>query len=439
MEERSPKRQRLQTSWIPYAPECNFPIQNLPYGIFRPTQSEDPRPGVAIGDQVLDLKVLHENGLFGKTTHLDSKAFTKAVLNDFMAQGRSAWKEARTILTHLLAVDTATLRDDEKLKKKALHPIDQVILELPAQIGDYTDFYSSKHHAYNVGVMFRGKDNALQPNWTWLPVGYHGRSSSVVISGTDLHRPKGQLDVEEGKKPPLHAPCRLLDFELEMAFFIGGPGNKLGQPISMKDAEEHIFGLVVMNDWSARDIQRWEYVPLGPFGAKNFGTTISPWIVTLEALEGFKISNQVQDPTPLPYLQEEKDKPLSTYNIELEVTLQGKEHKAPHTISRTNSKYLYWNFKQQLVHHTVTGCNMRAGDLLGSGTISGPSETEYGSLLELCWKGTKTIPFPDGSTRKFIQDGDEINMIGYAQGEGYRIGFGPCKGKILPALVDSLL
>jgi len=240
-------------------------------------------------------------------------------------------------------------------------------------------------------------------------------------------------------KKPIHGPCKLLDIELEMAVFIGGPGNKLGHPISMKDAEDHIFGLVVMNDWSARDIQRWEYVPLGPFGAKNFGTTVSPWIVTLEALETFKIPNQTQDPTPLPYLQEEKGNGLHAYNVNLEVTLQGKEHKQPYTISRTNSKYLYWNFKQQLVHHTVTGCNMRAGDLLGSGTISGPEESEYGSMLELCWKGSKDISFPDGSKRKFIQDGDEINLIGYAQGEGYRIGFGNCKGRILPALVDSLL
>jgi len=359
------------------------------------------------------------------------------VLNDFMAQGRLAWKEARAILTHLLEADTTILRDDEKLKKKALHPIDKVILEIPAQIGDYTDFYSSRYHAYNVGVMFRGKDNALQPNWTWLPVGYHGRSSSVVVSGTDIHRPKGQLEVENG--PPVHGPCKMLDIELEMAAFVGGPGNKLGHPISMKEAEDHIFGLVLMNDWSARDIQRWEYVPLGPFGAKNFGTTISPWIVTLEALEPFKIPNQKQDPTPLPYLQEEKGKTLETYDIKLHVTLQGKEHKVPQILSGANSKYLYWNFKQQLVHHTVTGCNMRAGDLYGSGTISGPDESEYGSMLELCWKGTKTINFPDGSTRKFLQDGDEINITGHAQAEGYRVGFGPCKGRILPTIVDSSL
>jgi len=304
-------------------------------------------------------------------------------------------------------------------------------MELPCSIGDYTDFYSSRYHATNVGIMFRGKDNALQPNWLHLPVGYHGRASSVVVSGTDIKRPNGQLAPD--LKTPSWGPCKLMDFELEMACFVGA-GNKLGEPITMANANDHIFGLTTMNDWSARDIQKWEYVPLGPFGAKNFGTTISPWIVTLEALEPFKVDNEEQkDPAPLPYLKEPEGSKLECYDIKLDVTVQSSEMKEPSVVSKSNAKYLYWNFKQQLVHHTVTGCNMRPGDLLGSGTISGPEEAEYGSMLELCWKGTKEIPMNDGSIRKFLRDGDEVNMVGYCQGDGYRIGFGDCKGRVLPA------
>jgi fumarylacetoacetase len=301
---------------------------------------------------------------------------------------------------------------------------------LPARIGDYTDFYSSKNHAYNVGVMFRGPENALQPNYLWLPVGYHGRSSSVVLSGVDIHRPQGQISADE--KTPTFEPCKLLDFELELGFFYGGKGNKLGQPISMKEAEQHIFGVVLLNDWSARDIQKWEYVPLGPFGAKNFGTTISPWIVSMDALDAFRIPGIKQAPVPLAYLKEADGSDPAAYDINLNVSIRGKDMKDAFTVSRSNAKYLYWSMKQQLVHHTITGCNMNPGDLLGTGTISGPEPGSYGSMLEITWRGSKPVTLPDGSQRKFLLDGDEVLMTGFAQCEGYRIGFGECRGAILP-------
>jgi fumarylacetoacetase len=302
-------------------------------------------------------------------------------------------------------------------------------MHLPAKIGDYTDFYSSKSHAYNIGVMIRGKDNALQPNWSWLPVGYHGRASSVVLSGTDIHRPRGQLQPDE-TKPPVFDTCKLLDFELEVACLVG-PGNKLGEPISIEKSGDHLFGLVLMNDWSARDIQKWEYVPLGPFGAKNFGTTVSPWVVTFDALKPFAVASEKQDPAPLSYLAEEN--PMA-YDIKLEVALQGEGQKDESVIVKSNCKYLYWTFKQQLAHHTVTGCNMQPGDLLGSGTISGTDPSEFGSMMELSWRGSKEIKLNDGSVRKFLKDGDKVKFTGHCEGKGYRLGFGECSGKILPAV-----
>jgi len=302
---------------------------------------------------------------------------------------------------------------------------------LPATIGDYTDFYSSREHATNVGTMFRGAENALMPNWLHLPVGYHGRSSSVVISGTDLVRPKGQIKPDDA--PLYFGPSQLLDFELEMAVFVG-PGNKLGQPIPISEAENHIFGFVLMNDWSARDIQKWEYVPLGPFGGKNFGTTISPWVVTLEALEPFRVASPIQDPKPLDYLVDSSGTGNDTYDIKLEVTLKPATTDSEFVLARSNFKYLYWSAKQQLTHHSVTGCNMRPGDLVASGTISGPTPDSYGSMLELCWKGTKPITLPNGEIRKFLRDGDTVNLRGKCEKESIRIGFGPCSGKILPCL-----
>jgi len=324
------------------------------------------------------------------------------------------------------------------LREKVLLPLSQVQVHLPARIGDYTDFYSSREHATNVGIMFRGKENALQPNWLHLPVGYHGRASSVVVTGTPIVRPCGQLQADRAdpSKGSVFGPSKLLDIELEVACLVGGRTPPLGRPLTMAEAEEHIFGYVVMNDWSARDIQAWEYVPLGPFGAKNFATTISPWIVTADALEPFrcKTSAGVQDnPQPLPYLREEN---YSSYDLALSVDLHtpGSDGKTSiTTISRSNFRHMYWTPRQQLVHHAVTGCGMNPGDLLGSGTISGTNPDSYGSMLELTWRGAHSIKLSDGGERKFLQDGDAVNLRGHCQGDGYRIGFGDCSGQILPA------
>jgi fumarylacetoacetase len=303
---------------------------------------------------------------------------------------------------------------------------------LPVEIGDYTDFYSSREHAHNVGTMLRGPDKALMPNWLHLPVAYHGRASSVVVSGTDLRRPCGQTKADDADAP-IFGPSRNVDFELEMGFFIG-PGNALGEPIPIARAEDHIFGMVLVNDWSARDIQKWEYVPLGPFLAKNFGTSISPWVVALEALEPFRANGPPQNPKPLPYLEASGP---SSYDIRLEVTLQSVNMDRQERICASNFKHLYWSMAQQLAHHTVNGCNLRDGDLLASGTISGPTPDSYGSLLELAWKGTKPLVFPNGETRTFIQDGDRITMTAWCEGNDHRIGFGEVTGRILPALTNA--
>ncbi len=416
-------------SWLPVAVDSHFPIQNLPYGIFRPRPGDVPRVGVAIGDNVLDLAVLEAAGLLDTPALRGRGVFGQASLNDFMALGRPAWREARTAISDLLRHDQPALRDNTELRASALVPQAAAELLLPAVIGDYTDFYSSREHATNVGIMMRGPDNALQPNWLHLPVAYHGRASSVVISGTDVRRPRGQTKPQEAAAPTF-GPTRSLDFELEMGFFIG-PGNALGQPIPIEQAPEHIFGMVLVNDWSARDIQRWEYVPLGPFLAKNFATTISPWVVTLDALEPFRIAGPKQDPVPLPYLRTPGN---WTFDINLEVRLLAATMDRPSPISRSNAKHLYWNVCQQLAHHTVNGCNLQPGDLLASGTISGPTPDSYGSLLELAWKGTKPITLPSGEKRVFLQDGDQVTLTGWCQGQGYRIGFGEATGLIVPAV-----
>jgi len=413
-------------SWVDYPAECEFPIQNLPYGVFVHPNAQDERIGVAIGDQILDLKAVAGAGLFGDEKI--ASLLSQSTLNAFMGAGRPVWTSVRQTLTKLLSKDEPTLRDNADLRGQALLPQQGTKMCLPATIGDYTDFYSSREHATNVGTMFRGKENALMPNWLHLPVGYHGRSSSVIISGTDIHRPMGQLKPEEGD--PVWGESRLLDFEVEMGFFVG-PGNNLGERIDIKNAENHIFGLVLVNDWSARDIQKWEYVPLGPFCAKNFATSISPWVVTLDALEPFRVKGYDQsDPRPLPYLQD--DSPAS-YDVKLFAGIQGNNMNQPHTVCTTNLKHLYWSMKQQLTHHSSTGCNMRPGDMCASGTISGPSEDSFGSMLELTWRGSKPITLPNGEERKFIADGDNVVMTGYAQGDGYRVGFGQCTGRILPA------
>ena len=415
-------------SFIPISPECHFPIENLPYGVFSTESNQKHRIGVAIGDQILDLSVVKH--LFsGPVLQSQQHIFEETTLNGFMGLGRAAWREARDTLQKILAAEDNTLRDNTELRSRAFVNQNQATMHLPARIGDYTDFYSSKNHAYNVGVMFRGPENALMPNWKHLPVGYHGRASSVVVSGTPIRRPNGQTRPDESQ-PPVFGKCKLLDIELEMAFFTG-PATTLGEPIPIDKAEDHIFGMVLMNDWSARDIQKWEYVPLGPFLGKNMGTTISPWVVTMDALKPFAVPNQAQDPKPLPYLCHE-DPYCFDINLEVDINCDGLSK--PSTICRSNFKYMYWTMKQQLTHHTVTGCNVNPGDLMASGTISGESEDSFGSMLELCWKGTKQIDLGNGITRKFLQDGDEVIMTGYCEKEGYRIGFGKCTGKILPAL-----
>ncbi len=411
-------------SFIPITSESHFPIQNLPYGIFSDSENTNPRVGVAIGEYVLDLSVLEQADLL-KTKNI----FNQSTLNAFMSLGRDTWHETRVALQHLLAADTATLRDDSALRQRALHPISTVTMHLPAAIGDYTDFYSSKEHATNIGSMIRSKENPLMPNWVHLPVAYHGRASSIVISGSDVRRPNGQI-ILDGATSPTLSPSRSLDFELEMGFFIG-PGNEHGAPIPIDQTEDHIFGLVLSNDWSARDIQKWEYQPLGPFLSKNFATSISPWVVTLEALEPFRCDNPTQDPAPLQYLQSSG---FASYNIQLEVCLQTAQMHSPATIARSNFRHMYWTMRQQLAHHTINGCNMRPGDLLGSGTISGPAPDSYGSLMELTWRGENPLAMPNGETRTFLEDGDQLTITGWCDGENYRVGFGEVTGRLLPAI-----
>ncbi|WP_233800084.1 fumarylacetoacetase [Paraburkholderia sp. HP33-1] len=414
-------------SWIESAndPASDFPIQNLPFGIFSDRGNDARRVGVAIGDQIVDLAGLQAAGLLSAPAQ---NVFARDALNDFIALGRDAWRSVRIQLSQLLARDTATLRDAAALRTKALVRVADARLHLPVQIPGYTDFYSSKEHATNVGTMFRDPKNALLPNWSEMPIGYNGRASSVVVSGTPVRRPNGQLKLPDQERPVFGA-CRKLDIELETGFIIGG-GNALGESIACEDAEAHIFGMVLLNDWSARDIQQWEYVPLGPFNAKTFATTISPWVVTLDALEPFRVAQPVQEPQPLAYLRHQGE---HAFDIHLEVTLRAQHAQQASTIARTNFKYMYWTMAQQLAHHTVAGCNTRVGDLMGSGTISGPSEDSYGSLLELTWNGTKPLELKEGGTRTFIEDGDELTLVGWCQGDGYRVGFGACAGEILPA------
>lgn len=415
-------------SFIEVKIDSDFPVENLPYGIFYTNENNSPRAGTAIGDYVFDLSAAEKNGLFKNKELSGKEIFSSKSLNRFMSMGKKFHKEIRKEITEILDENNSLLRDNKKLRSECLILQSDVTMCMPVEIGDYTDFYSSKDHATNVGIMFRGKENALMPNWLHLPVAYHGRASSVILSGTDIIRPKGQTKADDAESPSF-GPSRLLDFELEMGFFIGA-GNNLGEPISVKDASDHIFGMVLVNDWSARDIQKWEYVPLGPFLAKNFATSISPWVVTMEALEPFRLKNEPQDPDPLPYLKSSGE---NSYDIKLDVLLKIPSSESAEIISRSNFKYMYWDMCQQLAHHTITGCNMRTGDLLASGTISGPEKGTYGSLLELTWRGEEPIKLSDGSEIKFLRDGDELIIRGYCEKDGLRIGFGEVSGKILPA------
>ncbi len=413
-------------SFVPVDADSHFPIQNLPFGVFVRRGDTSRHAGVAIGDFVLDCTLAEAEGLVAPAGSSGRQVFSTGSLNAFMGLGKRAWARVRRELIAVLDSDSPTLRDNPDLRNRLLVPVSEANMQLPVEIGDYTDFYSSREHATNVGTMFRGKDNALQPNWLHLPVGYHGRASSVVVSGTDVVRPCGQLKPDDG--PPVYGPSRMMDYELEMGFFVG-TGNTLGRPIPIGEAHDHIFGMVIVNDWSARDIQKWEYVPLGPFLGKSFATTISPWIVTMEALEPFRCDGPVQNPEPLPYL---RTPDRYAYDIHLEVSMRvGKSE--PHVVTRSNFRLLYWNALQQLAHHTVNGCNTRPGDLMASGTISGSSPESFGSLLERAWGGKKPISFPGGETRTSIQDGDTVSMTGWAQGDGYRVGFGEAVGRVLPA------
>ncbi|XP_062327846.1 fumarylacetoacetase isoform X2 [Osmerus eperlanus] len=418
----------LKMSFVKVDGNSDFSYHNLPYGVFSTPDNPRHRIGVAIGDQVLDLSVI-KSFFNGPCLSARQDVFDQPTLNAFMGVGHEAWREARRTVQTLLSANETTLRDDANLRSRAFVPLSSVKMHLPAEIGDYTDFYSSKDHATNVGIMFRGKENALMPNWLRLPVGYHGRASSVVVSGTPIRRPSGQMRPDPSN-PPVFGQSKQLDIELEMAFFVGG-GNRLGEPIPIDKVHQHIFGMVLMNDWSARDIQAWEYVPLGPFLGKNFGTTISPWVVPMEALMPFAEPNALQDPEPLPYLRHDD---AYTFNINLFVSVKGEGMREAATICKSNFRYMYWTMKQQLAHHTVNGCNVRPGDLLASGTISGPDPESFGSLLELSWRGSKSIDLGGGETRTFLRDGDQVTITGYCEGNGYRVGFGPCVGSILPAL-----
>jgi len=414
----------VSKSFVDVAPDSHFPLQNLPYGVFSTRADRSPRAGVAIGDRILDLAVLEEAGLLSVGPP-GRRVFDGATLNDFLALGRSSWMRARRRIGELLREDEPTLRDNATLRERALVSMADAQLHLPVEIPGYTDFYSSKEHATNVGSMFRDPKNALLPNWVYLPIAYNGRASSVVVSGTPIRRPQGQLKLPDADRP-IFAPSRKLDFELETAFVVG-EGNAIGEPIPVGEAERHIFGVVLMNDWSARDIQTWEYVPLGPFNSKTFGTSISPWIVTMEALEPFRVAGPVQGPEPLAYLRQSG---AQGFDIRLEVALAPAGGK-PTTICRTNARYLYWSMAQQLAQHTVSGCNTRIGDLMGSGTISGPEHDAWGSLLELAWNGQKPIELSTGARRSFLEDGDEVVMTGWCQADGYRVGFGEVRGTIV--------
>ena len=414
-----------RVSWLTVGSDSDFPIQNIPFGVFL-TREDVITIGTRIGDTVIDLGALHQLGYFDGIPLTDD-IFLQDTLNDFIADGRQTWRAVRNRIAELFDANNESLRSNQGHQEIVLFRLDEVEMQLPIQVGDYTDFYASREHATNVGTMFRGKDNALMPNWLHLPVGYHGRSSSIITSDISIYRPKGQT-LAAGADTPVFGPSKAVDFELEMAF-ITTDANELGTPIPIHEAEDYIFGLVLFNDWSARDIQKWEYVPLGPFLGKNFASSISPWIVTLDALEPFRVDGPKQYPTPLNYLQFEGQK---SFDINLEVAIKP-ENNSETVVTKSNFKYMYWNMAQQLAHHTVNGCPVNAGDMMGSGTISGSTPDSYGSMLELAWKGEKPLKLNDGSFRKFIEDNDTVILRGHCKNDAIRIGFGEVKTKLLPS------
>jgi fumarylacetoacetase len=418
-------------------PAAHFPIQNLPLGVFRRhggAANNRPRIGIAIGDRILDLPRSIELRLLDGLKPETADALRDETLNAYMALGRMHWKQVRRAVAALLD-DASRLRDDLSMQTAVLVPMIEAQMLLPATIGDYTDFYASIHHATNIGSMFR-PDNPLLPNYKHLPVGYHGRASSIVVSGAPIRRPMGQT-VTNDAGPPVFGPIKLLDYEMEMGLFVG-PGNELGERIVMRDAASHVFGMVIVNDWSARDVQKWEYQPLGPFNAKNFGSTISPWVVTLEALSPYRVEGPpraANDPQPLDYLKPDEEFGLNiTVEVKIASATMRDKRVEPMLISRGSMRDMYWTILQMLVHHTSTGCNLRTGDLLATGTISGAAEDSRGSLMERTWRGEHPIKLPDGTERTFLQDGDEVIMSAYCETDGFRrIGFGECRGVVTQA------
>ncbi len=415
-------------SWINVPKDSDFPIQNIPFGAFIPYEDDATTIGTRIGDCAIDLSALHQYGYLDGLL-LPDDVFLQDTLNDFITLGRKTWRAVRNRIADLFDEKNDTLRKNEEHCKHVLYDMREVQMILPVFTQDYTDFYSSREHAENVGTMFRGPENALMPNWLHLPVGYHGRSSSIIVSGEPVHRPMGQSKPKDADEP-VFGPSKLLDFELEMAF-ITMDGKPLGERISVEEAEDYIFGMVLFNDWSARDLQAWEYVPLGPFLGKSFASSISPWVVTLDALEPFRTESPKQEPKPMKYLQVEGKK---TFDIELEVYIKPENSETESKVCFSNFKYLYWNISQQLAHHTVNGCNINTGDMMGSGTISGPEKENRGSMLELSWRGAETITLADGEERKFINDGDTVIMRGFCKNDEVRIGFGEVSSKVLPVV-----
>ena len=413
-------------SWINVPENCDFPIQNIPFGVFI-TKEDVITIGTRIGNCAIDMGALQQLGYF-EGIELTDDMFMQDTLNDFISDGKKTWRLVRNRLAELFDENNPKLRDNKEHREVVIFKVEDIEMLLPVQIGDYTDFYSSKEHATNVGKMFRDPENALLPNWLHIPVGYHGRSSTIVPSGIPVHRPYGQT-LPNGETTPVFGPSRLVDFELETAF-ITTDANLMGEPIPVEEAEEHIFGMVLFNDWSARDIQKWEYVPLGPFLAKNFASSISPWIVTMDALEPFRVKGPEQSPEPLPYLQQ---KGAKAFDINLEVAIQP-ENEVETVVSRSNFKYMYWSMAQQLAHHTINGCRVNSGDMMGSGTISGPTEDSFGSMLELSWGGQKPLKMNDGSERKFINDNDTVIIRGFCKNDKVRIGFGEVYSKLRPAI-----
>ncbi len=413
-------------TWLHVDANSDFPIQNIPFGVFL-TRDDIITIGTRIGNYAIDLGALHQLGYFDEIPLTDD-IFLQDTLNDFISDGKKTWRLVRNRIGDIFDINNSALKENDKHRDIVLFTLDEIEMQLPVQIGDYTDFYSSKEHATNVGTMFRDPDNALLPNWLHIPVGYHGRSSTIIPSGIPVHRPIGQTAPIQGTSP-IFGASKMVDFELEMAF-ITTDANVMGEPINIEEAEDYIFGMVLFNDWSARDIQKWEYVPLGPFLSKSFASSISPWIVTMDALKPFKVEGVKQEPTPLPYLQYKGKK---NYNIHLEVAITPENGEAV-TVAKSNFKYMYWNMAQQLAHHTINGCKVNSGDLMGSGTISGPTPDSYGSMLELSWRGERSIKMKDGTERKFINDNDTVTMKGYCSNDNIRIGFGEVNTKLLPSI-----